>query len=159
MVPEEVSAVSEEENGALYRHYTDCIDGLMLDLYANQYTEVRSRWEEKIARGEIHPRLFVISPVSPNARKYNFKVCKRYQEEEKMFVNTLEKSLQLNENRCIKIDLCIWDLSIAQRFRWRNRNQCILLYKRKFQKLQATVMIYTKRADDSETRLKDCVVV
>ena len=36
---------------------------------------------------------------------------------------------------------------------------CIILYKIKLQKLHANVVIYTKRAKDSETRLKDHVIV
>ena len=52
----------------------DCRDGLMLDLYAGRYAEVRSWCEEKIARCEIYPCSFVIviSPVSPNVWKIDY---------------------------------------------------------------------------------------
>ena len=70
----------------------------MLALHADQYVEVRSRSEEKIASGEIYPRLYVISQETLNARKNDFKVCKRYHEEEKKLANALKKSLKLNEN-------------------------------------------------------------
>lgn len=45
--------------------------------------------------------------VSPNARKYDFKVCEQYREEEEELVSALDKSLKLEENWCMKVELCI----------------------------------------------------
>ena len=87
----------------------------MLDLNTDWYAEVRWQLEKKVACGEIYLLLFVVSPTSPNARKYDFKVCKRYREEKKKLSDALAKILKLNEVWYIKMYLCIWDLLIAWR--------------------------------------------
>ena len=73
---------------------------------------MRSWYEETIASEKMYPHLFVISLESPNARKYNFKVCKRYCEEEKKLANALDKYCKLNENWWIKLDSCIYRAQI-----------------------------------------------
>ena len=72
---------------------------------------------------------------------------------------TLDKSRELNENWCIELDSCIWDLSIARKFWWHDKKQHIVLYKMKLRKLQANVVIYTKSAENSATRLKNWFIV
>ena len=71
----------------------------------------------------------------------------------------LDKSHKLNENWCIKLGSCIWNLYITWRSLWHDKKQHIVLHKIKLQKLQANVVIYIKRVEDSATRLKDRVVV
>ena len=53
----------------------------------------------------------------------------------------------------------IRDLSIAQRSRWRDKDQRIAAYTENVQALQESQVIYAKRAKDSVTRLKDWVVL
>lgn len=73
----------------------------MLDCFAAQYAEVKPKWMAKIACGEIYPCLFIVSRQSPDARKCNPRVYKRYQKEEKKISKDLEKSLKWNDNACI----------------------------------------------------------
>ena len=115
--------------------------------------------EEKIASRDIPPCLFVVYPESQNARKYNFKVCKQYREEEKKLACARVESLKLEASCSIKEDLCIWDLSIAWRLRWRDKNQRIASSTRKLWLLRDDSVIYTKRTVDSATRLNNQVFV
>ena len=131
----------------------------LIVLFAERYTKMRPQCDEKITSGDISPCSFAVNPESLNARKYNFKVCSQYPEEEKKLAYALDKSLKLEENWCIKVDSCIWDFSIARRLRWRDKNHRIAAYTVKLQSLRADAMIYAKRAVDSATRLKDWTVV
>ena len=70
----------------------------------------------KIVRGEVYPRSFIVSRQSPTARKYEPRVCQRYQEEEKELSEDLEKCLKRNDKACIKMDGCIQDLAIVWRY-------------------------------------------
>lgn len=97
----------------------------MLDLftasYAASYVEVRPWCEKKIVNGEVAFCSFVVYPESPNAQKYDFKVCKRYSEEEEKLACAHNKCLKQEETWWIKLDLGIRDLAIAQRWRWRDK--------------------------------------
>ena len=75
------------------------------------------------------------SQESQEAQKYDFKVCEWYCVEEDELAGALDKSCELNENWCIKLDSCIWDLSIAWRSWWRDKYQHIVAYKMKLRKL------------------------
>ena len=97
---------------------------------------MRAWCEEKIANGEIHACLFVVHLDSPIAQMYNFKACERDSEEEKKLACDHDTSLQEEETWGIKIDLGIRDLSIAQRLRWRDKNQRIVAYTKKVRALQ-----------------------
>ena len=70
--------------------------------------------------------LFVPYPESLEAWKYNFKVCERYCVEEEELAGALDNSCELNENWCIKVDSCIWDLLIARRLWWHDKSQKII---------------------------------
>ena len=85
----------------------------MLDLFTARYAEVRAQCEEKIANGEVYPRLFSVYPESPNPQMYDFKVHKRYSEEDEKLAYAHDKCLQKEETWGIKLDSGIWDIAIA----------------------------------------------
>ena len=119
-----------------WKYYTDCRDGLALDMFGTRFTETQVRGKEKIDTGVVYPLVFVVSQDSTIAQMYNFKVCERNSEEEKKLACDHDTSLQEEETWGIKIDLGIRDLSIAQRLRWRDKNQRIVAYTKKVQALQ-----------------------
>ena len=81
-------------DGSRYKWYTDCRDGLMLDMFWARFAEVRARCQEKTTTGEVYPCWFVVHPDSPIAWMYDFKAHERYSEKKEKLARDCDKSLQ-----------------------------------------------------------------
>ena len=131
----------------------------MLDLCADQNAEARSRCEEKIASGVLPLCLFFLIQSHKKLGCMTSRFVLRIVWRRRNLLMPLIKIVSWMRIGSFRSDSCIWDISIAQRAWWRDKKQRIVSYKTKFRKLQANIVIFTKRTKDSATRLKDQIVV
>ena len=82
---------------------------------------------------------------------YNFKALQRNSAEEGKFACKYKESIQEKEVCCIKLDLHIQDLSIAQRSRSCDEKKRITVYAEKVQALQDYAAVYVVKTNNSAT--------